>query len=261
MSPASRRRLDEVVHERVDAPRACVAEHRDLVARQLVGGEHPGADRVVDVVVDVGDAVDDADDLPLERLRLVGPGVLEDPVAHLLREVEPAAVALEALDDAQRVLVVAEAVAAALAQQLVERLLAGVAERRMAEVVAEADRLDEILVQPQRTADAARDAGRLERVRQARAEMIALGIDEDLRLVPQPAERLRVDDPVAVALERRAQTAFLFGVRAAAALVGADGERRRASAPRARARGSRRRQQPDRPVSGMQPAKASTDVS
>ena len=80
-----RGRLDEVVHERVDAPRAGFAEHGDLVARQVVGGEHPGADRVVDVVVDVRDAVDDADDLPLERLRLVGAGVLEDPVAHLLR--------------------------------------------------------------------------------------------------------------------------------------------------------------------------------
>jgi hypothetical protein len=31
--------------------------------------------------------------------------------------------------------------------------------------------------------------------------MIAVGRDEDLRLVPQPAERDGVDDPVAVALE------------------------------------------------------------
>ncbi len=120
--------------------------------------ENPGADRVVDVVVDVRDAVDDADDLPLERLGLVGPRVLEDPVAHLPGEVQPAAVALEPLDHAERVLVVPEAAAAALAQQLVERLLAGVAERRMPEVVAEADRLDEVLVEAQRPRDAARDA-------------------------------------------------------------------------------------------------------
>jgi hypothetical protein len=55
--------------------------------------------------------------------------------------------------------------------------------------------------------------------------VVALGIDEDLRLEAQPAERLRVDDAVAVALERRAQPALLLGEVAAARLVRADGER------------------------------------
>jgi hypothetical protein len=125
------------------------------------------------------------------------------------------------------VLVVAEAAAAALAQQLVERLLAGVPERRVAEVVTEPDRLDEVLVQAQGTGDAAGDARRLERVGEPRAEVVTLGVDEDLRLVAQPAERLGVDDPVAIALKRRPQPAFVvLAVRAAAALVRADGERR-----------------------------------
>ena len=72
--------LDQVVDERVDAPRAGRPEHRDLVVRQVALLEDPVADRVVDVVVDVGDAVDDADDLALERLGLLLAGVREDPV-------------------------------------------------------------------------------------------------------------------------------------------------------------------------------------
>ena len=51
-----------------------------------------------------------------------------------MREVEPSR-------DRERLLVVAEAAAEALAQRLVERLLAGVAERRVAHVVPEPDRL------------------------------------------------------------------------------------------------------------------------
>ena len=98
-----------------------------------------------------------------------------------------------------------EAPAEPPAQSLVERLLAGVPERRVPEVVAEPDRLDEVLVQPQRPRDAARDPGRLERVGQARAVVVAGRVDEDLRLVHQAPERLGVDDPVAVALERRPQ--------------------------------------------------------
>ena len=66
-----------------------------------------------------------------------GPGVVEDAVADLPGEVQPAAVLLEHLDDAERVLVVAERPPEALLEDRVERLLAGVTERRVAEVVAE----------------------------------------------------------------------------------------------------------------------------
>ena len=61
------------------------AEQRDLLVRQVVLAEQPVAHRVVDVVVDVGDAVDEADDLALERRRLSLAGVREDAVADLVR--------------------------------------------------------------------------------------------------------------------------------------------------------------------------------
>ena len=207
------------MHEAVDPARARLPEQRDLLARQVLLREQPEADRVVDVVVDVGDPVDEADDPPLERLGLARPGVGEDPVADLAGEVHR-------LRDPQRLLVVAEAAAEALLEHVIERLLAGVPERRMAHVVAEPDRLGQILVQAQRPRHAARDRGRLERVRHARAVVVALRVDEDLRLALQAPERLGVDDPVAVALERRPQPARLFLARAPARGVGANGERR-----------------------------------
>ena len=213
------------MREGVDAPGAGRAEQVDLRLRQLARVEHSGADGIVDVVVDVRDAIDEADDLPLVRVRLVRARVVEDPVANLGRQVEPAPVALEHLHHTQRVLVVPEVPAESLLQQRVERLLSGVSERRVPEVVTEADRLDEILVQPQRAGDPARDAGRLQRVGQARPEVVAGRIDEDLGLVHQPPERLRVDDPIAVALKRRAQQARLFLARAPARLERANGER------------------------------------
>ena len=68
-------------------------------------------------------------------------------------------------------------------------------------------------------------SGHLERVRQARPVVVALGRDEHLRLVLEPPERLAVDDPVAVALERRPQTAVLLGP-ARCGRVGARRQRR-----------------------------------
>ena len=72
----------------------------------------------------------------------------------------------------------------------------------------------------------ARDLRHLERVRQPRAVVIAGRREEHLRLVLQPAERLAVDDAVAIALKRRPDV--VFGSRAqAAARVGALGGLRR----------------------------------
>ena len=92
-------------------------------------------------------------------------------------------------------------------------------ERRMPEVVAEPDRLDEVLVQPQRPCHPTRDPAGLERVRQTSAVVVAGGVDEDLCLVHQPPERLGVHDPVAVALERRPQQARFLLARTPARLV------------------------------------------
>ena len=198
-----------------------VAEDRDLLRRQVGDPEHARAHGVVDVVVDVGDAVDEPDDLALERRRLARPaGVAQDPVAHRLGEVEP----LEPVHHPQRVLVVAEAAAEALARAAIEHVLADVAERRVAEVVAEPDRLHEVLVEPQRAADRARDLRRLQRVGQPRPVVVALGRHEHLRLVLEAPERLAVHDPVAIALERRAQRALLLRHRPHGG-VGGRGER------------------------------------
>ena len=145
--------LDEVVHERVDAARAGVAEHGDRLGRQVLLAQHAGAQRVVDVVVDVGDAIDDPHDAPLERARQRRAArVADDPVAHVLGQVQAPAVELEHVDDPQRVLVMAEAAVEALAQAVVEHVLADVPERRVAEIVAEPDRLGQVLVEAQRRA-------------------------------------------------------------------------------------------------------------
>ena len=84
---------------------------------------------------------------------------------------------------------------------MVERPLAGMAERRMAEVVRQRQRLGQILVETQLARHRAGDLRHLEGVRQPGAVVIALVIQEHLRLVREAAERGRVDDPVAVALE------------------------------------------------------------
>src|SRR6187200_3077343 len=116
--------------------------------------------------------------------------------------------------------------AEALPERLVERLLARMPEGGVARVVPEPDRLDEILVESKGARDDARDRRRLERVGHPSPVVVAVRVDEDLGLSLQPAERLRVDEAVAVALERRPDRARLLIVFPTARLVGPHRERR-----------------------------------
>src|SRR5687767_3744726 len=83
-----------------------------------------------------------------------------------------------------------------------QRILPAMAKRRVAEVVGEAQCLGQILVKTKDARHRAADLRDLDRMGQANAEMVAVGSDEHLRLVAQAAEGDRMDDAVAVALER-----------------------------------------------------------
>jgi hypothetical protein len=81
----------------------------------------------------------------------------------------------------------------------------------MADVMGEAQRLGQILVKAQRTRDRPPDLGDLKAMGQANAKMVAVGRDEDLRLVAEPPETDRMNDAVAVALEGSAGPARFAG--------------------------------------------------
>ena len=110
--------------------------------------------------------------------------------------------------------------------RLVERVAAGMAEGRMAEIVRERQGLGEIVVEMQRPRDRARDLRHFERMRQPRPVMVAFVIDEHLRLVLQASECGGVNHAVAVALERRSRRAFWLRVAPSTAAVGSASIRR-----------------------------------
>ena len=89
-------------------------------------------------------------------------------------------------------------------------------EWRMPEIVGKTDRFDQVLVGAKGTGQCPPDLGDLQRVSQPRAEVIALKVDENLRLVFEPPECGGVEDAVAVAL--KGCTVFRFAVQIGAPL-------------------------------------------
>src|SRR5215208_7432209 len=122
-------------------------------------------------------------------------------------------------------LVVAETAPPALSHARVEHRLAGVAEGRVTQVVTEADRLREVLVESQGARDVPRYPARLERVCEPCAVVVALRRDEYLGLVLQAPKRLGMHDPVTVALEGSAMVRVRLALLAHGG-VGAGSERR-----------------------------------
>ena len=144
--------------------------------------------------------------------------MLDQPFQRLPGEIEPVERGIAALQrghDPQRLRVVVEA--AAGGEAAIERALAGMAERRMAEIVRQRQRLGEILVEAERAGERAGDLGHFQRVGQPGAEVIALVEDEDLGLVREPAEGGGMDDAVAVAAEGVAGRARRLRMEPAAA--------------------------------------------
>src|SRR5829696_2824829 len=81
-------------------------------------------------------------------------------------------------------------------------------ERRVPQIVAKPDRLDQVLVEEERPADGAGDLGYLEGMGETGPVVVRGGSDKDLGLVHQPTKALAVENPVSVPLERRSQVAF-----------------------------------------------------
>src|SRR5665647_3700429 len=71
----------------------------------------------------------------------------------------------------------------------------------MAEIVRQRQRLGEVLVGPERARQRAGDLRDFQRMGEPRAVVVALVIDEHLRLIGEPPEGGGMDDAVAVAPE------------------------------------------------------------
>src|SRR5206468_3864269 len=205
--------VEELVRPLADLLPQAAEDPRRLL--ELGGGESVLVDRVEEKAPErehrLEHTIAHADLREAARERL-GDDVLGDAVTHFPGEVQPATVVLQHVDDAEALRVVIEAAG----HQRVDDALAGVAERRVPQIVAERDGFRQLLVQPQDLRDRPRDLRYLERVREPRPIMVSGRREKHLRLVLQPAERLAMDDAIAVALKRWPDVVFDLGTKAPA---------------------------------------------
>jgi hypothetical protein len=151
--------------------------------------------------------------------RILHGAVLEHAFPTLESQIEAGEIGItlfELIDHAKRLQVVFEA--SVFAHAFVERILAGVSERGVSEVMSEAYGLGQGLIEIERPGDGTTDLRDLERMRDAGSIQVAFMIDEYLCLVDEPPKRIRVDDAIAIALKLGAKARRGLGKSPAATL-------------------------------------------
>ena len=92
----------------------------------------------------------------------------------------------------------------------VERRLARMAKRRMAEIVTQRNRFHQVLIQKKRPRRRARNLRHFQRMGKPRSKMVPFRRKENLRLPLQPPKRLAVKNAIPIPLLRRSVRVFLL---------------------------------------------------
>ena len=176
----------------------------------------------------VGDAVHGIDDKGFEQrcaeiakldpFRRVEPlGMADERFADFKGEIQAGKFGItlfEIIDAPQAVEIVIEP--AEIEQAGMQRFLARMAERRMADVVGEGDDFRQVFIQSQPAGNRPCHLRDFERMRQSRAVVIVHRGHEHLRLPRHPPKGGRVHDPLAIPLKRRPKRMARFRMPSAA---------------------------------------------
>ena len=187
---------DHVRHQGIDPGAVVVAQNIGDLPGNVVICQNARPDGIVNIVVDIGDLVTAADDLPFQGPGPAASGVAENAVPHLMGQVQAHAVPLQNVHHPQALLIVAEGLAQALGQGHLSRM----AEGGMAQVVAHGNGLRQVLVEAQGPGNGAGDPGDLQGMGHAGAVVVSLRLQKDLGLVHQAAKGLAVHNSVNVPL-------------------------------------------------------------
>ena len=160
--------------------------------------QNTGTNRVLNVVVHVGNAVCHTDNVAL--FGICHPiGMAENAVADFCRQIQSLPVLLDQVNYTKALLIVPVPVGA----DAVENRFSAVPERRMSQIVPQCNGFGQILVEPQSTGNGTGNLCDFQRMGKTSAVVISGRGKENLCFPLEPPERVTVQDTIAVPLELR----------------------------------------------------------
>ena len=197
---------DQVRDETVDPLGIARPAAQTDFLRNFFFRQKTGPDRVVQIVIDIGDPIAEPDAGGFPRVIRRTVRMVQDSHPGLIAEIQTLSAALKEIHYPQTLLIVAEAAG----MNPVQSAFSGVAKGSMAEIVPERDGLGEILVQLQRPAHGTGQTADFQGMGQTGAIVVSLRLEENLGFVLQTPEGLAVGDPVHIALKAGPDLALRF---------------------------------------------------
>ena len=157
-------------------------------------------------MVDIGDLIGTADQLPFLGFGQDRAGMSQNRHAHFVSKVQTFTAVFQQVHHPKALLIVAEFIA----QALRKGALAGMTEGGMAQVMAHGTGFCQVLVQIQRPCHGPGDPGHLQGVGHTGAVVVAFRLQKHLGLMHQPAKGLTMYDPVGIPLVAGPHIVFHF---------------------------------------------------
>ena len=217
-APFDKRGFDQVFDHGIDSGGVCRTDDGADLCGDILLSDHPPAERIIQVVVHIGDDIGNSDDLPFQgfgqglRDRLVqgnrSLGMPTDAVEYFDAEIESGAVFFQLFDNPQAL----GDMAKSSGNQSGENLFSGVPKRRVPEIVAESDRFDEVLVERQSPGDGTGDLRNFQRMGQAGPVVIPFRRQKDLGFIFEAPKRFAMQDTITINLVAGSQFAGRFSM-------------------------------------------------
>ena len=174
--------------------------------RNILLFQDAAPDRVVRIMMNIGDLIRKPDNAPFQRGRHGSRLMIPDAIPYLHGQIDALSVLLQHIHGPHTLFVVPEPIRTCP----VQRPLPGMAKGRVPQIVPQSDGLHQIFIELQRLGDRPGRLAHLQRVCQPRPVMVTLRRKKHLCLVFQPAKRLAVNDPVPVPLKNRPDITLFF---------------------------------------------------
>ena len=189
--------IHQICNHPVNSFPVCLPEYFQEIPRNIINPDNPAAERVVQIMIQIGDTVCTPDTFTFQRVGHLSSRMRQDSITDFPGQIQAFSIVFKPLDDPKTLLVMAETVR----KKRIERTLSYMPIGSMPQIMPQGDCFGQVFVQAQRPGDCSRYLGNLKRMRQAGAVMITFRRQKNLRFEFKPPERFTVDDSVTIPLE------------------------------------------------------------
>ena len=174
--------------------------------RQHLLCQYPRTYSIINIMIDICYFVWQTDNLSFQSRRFACTPMIQNAIPYFPCQIQSRAIFLQMLHHPNTLLIVTEWLGCILR----ECPFSNMTKRRMSKIMSQSNRLNQILIQKQRSGNRPSNLRNFQRMCQSGSVMISARRQKNLRLMFHPTEWFGMQNPIPVSLKFCTQIAFFF---------------------------------------------------